>query len=520
MTYRHFRAVCLTRILLIAASTYLLIYLMNETALHITSVVVGAAIILQIISLVRYVEGTNRSLTRFLLSIRYSDFSQSFSSGMKGRSFAELNEAFESVIAEFRKARLEKEEQYRYLQTVVQHIGLGIMSYDSDGHIDLINNATKRLLNVTNLRNIDTLESTFPHLTETLRNLKAGDKTLIKIEHPTETLRLNIQATEFRLRNQSMRLISMQNIESELSEQEMEAWQKLIRVLTHEIMNSVTPIASLASTIDGIVKNSASSTESQINAEDQNDIREAATTIEKRSRGLLRFVAAYRSLARIPKPNIALVSAAELLDRVRQLMAEQADSQGVTLSIIQASQSIEFMADPELIEQVLINLILNSLHALPDTPQPTITLQTGLDNRGRALISVTDNGPGIDADLMDKIFTPFFTTRKDGSGIGLSIARQVMRLHKGSLSVKSQPGKATTFTLRFCDETSSLAGLLLSTSSRPSSLSRCGPLPPSGKYTRRWRHRCPKDRDYPILSGTCRLAWPDRTTSPPIAPAS
>lgn len=449
MTYKNFRVVCAVRIVLIAASILLLIYLVTETALHVTSVVVGIAVVLQTIALVRYVEATNRRLTRFLLSIRYSDFSQSFAGGMKGRSFAELNEAFASVISEFRKARLEKEEQYRYLQTVVQHIGLGIISYDSGGHIDLINNAAKRLLDVTSLHNIAALETSLPELAETLRSLRAGDKVLVKIEHPNETFRLNIQATEFRMRNQSMRLISMQNIESELSEQEMEAWQKLIRVLTHEIMNSVTPIASLASTIDGIIKKSTAPGGSQIASEDQQDIRDAATTIEKRSHGLLRFVAAYRSLARIPKPNFALISANELLGRVRQLMTEQVESQGVSLRVVESSQNIEFMADPELIEQVLINLILNSLHALTDTTQPSIELRSGLDNRGRALIAVSDNGPGIDADLMDKIFTPFFTTRKDGSGIGLSIARQVMRLHKGSINVKSAPEVETCFTLRF-----------------------------------------------------------------------
>lgn len=449
MTYRLFRTVCVTRIILIAASIYLLLYLINNTVLYATTMIVGVAIILQIMSLVHYVEESNRSLTRFLLSIRYSDFSQSFTRGTKGKSFEELNAAFSNVISEFRKARTEKEEQYRYLLTVVQHIGLGIISYDADGRVDLINNAAKRLLNVTSLRNISALESTFPVLIDVLRNMKAGDKALVKVDHPTETLRLNIHATEFRLRNHSMRLISMQNIESELTEQEMVAWQKLIRVLTHEIMNSVTPIASLASTIDGIVKNSTLGAESHIGSDDRKDIRDAATTIEKRSRGLLRFVAAYRSLARIPKPNIGLVSASELLDRVRQLMTEQTESRGIDLCIVKASQNIEFMADSELIEQVLINLILNSIHALADTPKPSIQLKSMIDNRGRAVIAITDNGAGIDEELMEKIFTPFFTTRKDGSGIGLSIARQVMRLHDGSISVKSVPGVETTFTLRF-----------------------------------------------------------------------
>ncbi|MBU1318273.1 MAG: ATP-binding protein [candidate division Zixibacteria bacterium] len=450
MTYRLFRAVCVTRVIFLAASIYLIIYLLTETTLYATSLIVGVAIVLQIMSLIHYIEETNRGLTRFLLSIKYSDFSQSFSRSAKGKSFEELNEAFSSVIAEFQKARTEKEEQYRYLQTVVQHIGLGIMSYDKDGNVDLINNAARRLFGLPSLRNISNLKAVSEKLAKTLHELRSGDKALVKIELPTETLRLSIYATEFRLHNQTMRLVSMQNIESELSEQEMEAWQKLIRVLTHEIMNSVTPIASLASTIDDIVKRSGTeSAESELSEDARNDIQDAATTIEKRSRGLLRFVAAYRSLARIPKPNIQLVSVSDLLRRVGQLMAEQSESHSIDLKIKIESPNIQLRADPELIEQVLINLVLNSIHALADKQNPSIELRSGLDSRGRAVITVADNGPGIDSEVIDKIFTPFFTTRKDGSGIGLSISRQVMRLHKGGISVKSTPGNETAFTLRF-----------------------------------------------------------------------
>jgi len=450
MSYRRFRTVCVTRVILLAATIYLIIYLLTETTLYATSLIVGVAIILQIVSLIHYIEETNRGLTRFLLSIKYSDFSQSFSRSAKGKSFEELNEAFSSVIAEFQKARKEKEEQYRYLQTVVQHIGLGIMSYDKDGNVDLINNAAKRLLGLPSLRNISNLDAVSEKLSQTLHELRSGDKALVKIEHSTETLRLSIYATEFRLRNQAMRLVSMQNIESELTEQEMEAWQKLIRVLTHEIMNSVTPIASLASTIDDIVNRSGTeATDSNLTVDAQNDIRDAATTIERRSRGLLRFVAAYRSLARIPKPNIQSVSVSDLLGRVGQLMAEQLESHSIDLKTEIESPNIQLKADSELIEQVLINLVLNSMNALADTQNPTIKLRSGLDSRGRAVITVVDNGPGIDSELIDKIFTPFFTTRKDGSGIGLSISRQVMRLHKGSISVKSTPGNETAFTLRF-----------------------------------------------------------------------
>ncbi len=453
MAYRFFRLNCTIRILALATTVFVLFYLLTVTQLYATSLLVAVVIIGQIAALIHYVEKTNRELSRFLDSIRYADFSQSFTATQKGSSFAELNAAFNSVIADFRKARADKEEQYHYLQTVVQHVGLGLLAFDQSGEVDLINNAAKRLLQVPFLKNISTLASFSPELVATLGNLRAGRKTLVKIDRAGEVLQLAVHATEFKMRDRAIKLVSMHDIGSELAEQEMDAWQKLIRVLTHEIMNSVTPIASLASTVDNLISKSGDEKGTagnvQISPETREDIHQASATIEKRSQGLLRFIDAYRNLTRIPRPDFKIVPVAELLDKVLQLMKGQLTEADIETTITVDPKTLEVTADRGLIEQVLINLVLNAIQALTETPQGKIALSACLNERGRVVITVTDNGPGIEDDVREKIFTPFYTTRKEGSGIGLSLSRQIMRLHKGNISVQSTPGEKTVFMLRF-----------------------------------------------------------------------
>ncbi|UCG61079.1 MAG: ATP-binding protein [Candidatus Zixiibacteriota bacterium] len=451
MVYRFFRLICIVRIVALSVTILLFFYLLSETTLYATIVVIGAAIIIQIAALIHYVEKTNRDLARFLMSIRYSDFSQSFTSPRRGSSFRELNEAFDEVIAQFHKARSEKEEHYRYLQTVVQHIGLSLIAYDAEGSVDLVNNAAKKLLKARHLTNVKLLSGFSQELVDTLFRLRAGEKALVRVQEGDEELHLIIYATSFKLRGKSITLVSMQNIESELAEQEMQAWQKLIRVLTHEIMNSVTPIASLASTVNNMIGSSMHTDKGngKLSLETSEDIQQAVATIEKRSNGLLHFTEAYRNLTRIPKPKFAIFSAADLLDRVLQLMSEQLNKSDVEVTVTVEPETLELTADRELIEQVLINLILNAVQALGDQSDKKIELKSVLDDRGRVLVIVADNGPGIDDSVKDRVFTPFFTTKKDGSGIGLSLSREIMRLHKGRISVQSVPDQRTAFTLRF-----------------------------------------------------------------------
>jgi len=442
MVYKNFRLNCILRVALLGATIYLFFYLLLQTTLYATIVIVGCIIFYQIYALIHYVEKTNRDLTRFLEAIQHTDFSQTFSSTGLGSSFEPLKKAFNQVIEQFRRARSEKEEHFRYLQTVVQHVGIGLIAFGRDGEVSLINTAAKRLLRVTHLKNIKTLETLSQPLVATLLQLESGGKALVKIEAKNDLLHLAIYATEFKLREQQFTLVSIQNIQSELEEKEMEAWQNLIRVLTHEIMNSVTPIASLASTVNDLLD--AEKTGGEIG-----DMRGAVETIQKRSEGLLHFVDAYRSLTRIPRPNFKIFRITELFAGVEQLLRASFKEKTVNLKLNVEPESLELTADPEMIEQVLINLLLNAIQAVDAQPNADISLTARLDERGRVLIQVSDNGPGIIPEVLEKIFIPFFTTKPEGSGIGLSLSRQIMRLHRGAITVRSEPNVETVFTLRF-----------------------------------------------------------------------
>ena len=457
MIYRNFRLQCIARVLVLGATITLFSHLLVGTAWYATTLIVGSIALYQIYALIHYVEKTNRDLTRFLLSIRHSDFSQTFTGGGLGASFDALNTAFSEVTDAFRRTRAEKEEQYRYLQTVVQHVGIGLLSFGSDGEVALMNTAAKRLLNVGAyghtpvLKHIASLESFSKPLVDTLLGMKPGEKALVKIEDHNESLQLAIYATAFRLRDQKLTLVSIQNIQTELEEKEMEAWQNLIRVLTHEIMNSVTPIASLTATVKDLFTSSFVGREpdEEMPTETIEDIGGALGTIQKRSEGLLHFVEAYRNLTRIPRPRFRIFLVSELFARVGQLMQGQMADQAIRLSTSVDPESLDLTADPELVEQVLINLLLNAIQAARDRRDIRIELTARMDGRGHLLIRVADNGPGIIEEALDKVFIPFFTTRRDGSGIGLSVSRQIMRLHRGTIGVRSEPEVETIFTLRF-----------------------------------------------------------------------
>jgi signal transduction histidine kinase len=261
---------------------------------------------------------------------------------------------------------------------------------------------------------------------------------------------LFIHATSFIVQNRSLTLISIQNIQSELEEKELEAWQNLIRVLTHEIMNSITPISSLASTANKILEQAQQNIEGQLDVHEViHDVKQAVQTIDTRSQGLLKFVESYRKLTRLPKPEFQIVSVRKLFEHIIPLMLPKFQEKGILFSQKIEPETLEITADPSLIEQVLINLIQNAVDWSDRNRQIKILLEADLGTAGHPLIRVTDNGPGIEKEALEKIFIPFFTTKQDGSGVGLSLSRQIMRLHKGTISVQSKPDENTIFTLRF-----------------------------------------------------------------------
>ncbi len=451
MVYRRFRFVVIVRVLLISATLYLFFHLLfgTESKLYATILIIGLTICYQIYALIYYVEKTNRDLNRFLLTIKHEDFSQTFLGLGLGSSFDDLKKGFNEIIRKFHRTRSEKEEHFRYLQTIVQHVGIGLIAFQNDGRVELFNTAAKRLFKLPSLKNISDLKKISKPLMNTLLKMKTGQKALIKIHDNNELLNLAISATEFRMREQNFTLVSLQNIQSELEEKELEAWQQLIRVLTHEIMNSVTPIASLASTVNETINFDARKSHPELSEESKSDIDGALKTIQKRSEGLLHFVEAYRGLTRIPTPDFTKFSVLELLERVNQLLQTEISEKKIECQIEVIPKDLELIADSELIEQIVINILKNAIQAIGEQPNGKIDLSSKIDDRGHIIIQVKDNGPGIPKDVQDNIFIPFFTTKEEGSGIGLSLSRQIMRLHRGSISMQSEPNQATIFTLRF-----------------------------------------------------------------------
>ena len=415
MIYKRFRFLVILRIIVLTISIFLLFYLTDQTKYWVSAFILGTFIIAQIISLILFVERTNRKLAKFLQSIRHSDFVSSFSDKGMGKSFQELNNEFNEVIKQFKKNRAEKEEHFNYLQTVIQHVSIGIIAYRKDGKVDSINTATKRLLRITNLRFINDLHIVKEDLPEIFMKLKAGDKTLVKLFVEDELVQLMIYATEFRMRGEEFVLISLQNIHAELEEKEIESWQKLIRVLTHEIMNSITPISSLASTVQEMLFESIEE-RLKLKAMDEDDVQgvdSALRTIQSRSQGLLNFVEIYRNLTRIPKPNFRYFEISDLFNRAEDLLKPKLEKFNVQLKIRVFPADLKLTADPDLVDQVIINLILNAIDAVKETESPVIDLFSTKKDNGRTIIEVSDNGSGIKPDILDKIFMPFFTSKKN-----------------------------------------------------------------------------------------------------------
>jgi two-component system, NtrC family, nitrogen regulation sensor histidine kinase NtrY len=452
MIFKNFRFRLIIRVLLIAVSIILAI-LSFQFQNYIGFGVVLVLLVFEIISLIHYVDRTNRDLSNFLESIRFEEFNRYFRAEGLGASFDELSEAFNHVIRDFQRLRSEKEEQYHYLQNIVQNLEVSIIAYLPDGTVELINKSAKKLFQVSTLKNLKALEPLSHELVNTLLQIKPGSNCLVKVQDEDDILQLAITASELKIREKLIIIATISNIQNVLEGQETEAWQKLIRVLTHEIMNSIAPIASLSATIEQMLKNADTSTNENDKAilqnEDLEEIKLALQTINKRSNGLLHFVNTYRNLTRIPKPNFKITKVTDLIKNIQLLIGEEFKKQNIHYSVSIEPESLEIYADEQLIEQVLINLVKNSIHALEGNANGIITIKGFYNKRGRVTVQVIDNGKGILKDVIDKIFIPFFTTKPSGSGIGLSLSKQILRLHNGAITAHSEPEKETVFTLTF-----------------------------------------------------------------------
>jgi len=450
MVYRNFYINVIIRIAFIFFTSLWLAYEIANPPFVYTILFLGSILLIQTYGLIWYVNKTNRELSRFFTSLRDKDSSFSVVGKEKGGSFRELADTLNETAALLKEARIEKESQYQYLQYIVEHVTIGLISFSANGKVALINDAAKKLLGIKSLTRLDQLNAIMDGFDRVLDEMNPGEQTVLRMTINNELLQVLIRATAFKFHNEQLKLISLQDFRQELEEQEIKSWQKLIRVMTHEIMNSVTPITTLTLAI----KRCLTRDEEIGSAEELSDenIRDAvinAGLIEERSKGLIDFINNYRSISRIEKLELLSVKIAKLLKSASSLFKEDLEKSGIRINQRIVPEDLVFSMDEKLIQQVLINLVKNSIEALRKTEGGRIELNAFREMDGTPVIKVSDNGEGIPQEILDDIFIPFFTTKKDGNGIGLSLSRQIMRLHRGSIYVASEPGKKTSFFLKF-----------------------------------------------------------------------
>ncbi len=404
----------------------------------------------QIRLLVQYLDRSHENIASFLDSIRFDDLSYSFRTQSDDPIVRRLHQELNNALARLRNSRREKDSEFLFFRNIVMHIGIGLIVFREDGQIEIFNSAARRLLKTNHADNIDDLKEVSEPLVGIFRKLKTGGRELFRLKVGDDIIQLSVYAIELTLRGENVKLVSLQNIQSELEEKEMEAWQNLVRVLTHEIMNSVTPISSLAGIIEQeLQQHMEAQQDSPLTQEQLSDIHLSLQTISKRSEGLIHFVKEFRSLTSVPKPKVATIQIRTLLDELCMLHRKELAEKEITLSVSVYPEDLTVEADKNMIEQVLINLIKNAMQSFEDQENKEIVLKAYLTEKSRPVIAIRDNGTGIDPDALEKIFIPFYTTKKSGSGIGLSLSRQIMRQHQGTLTVKSTVGKGTEFFMWF-----------------------------------------------------------------------
>ncbi len=452
MDFSNSKRIILYRVGLIILTTFFLSSQLFDDGFIVTELVLTALLIFQVVILLKYTQKSNREVMDFLNSIKHDDLARSYKTNSKNEDVNRLNTELNRVLKDLKRVRKEKEADFQYLKNIVQHIGIGLLTFNQAGDIQIMNTAAKKLLRVGNVKNVTDLRSVNDHLVDTFFRLRTGGRDLLRFEIGGEIVQLAIYAIELTLRGELYKLVSVQNIQNELEEKEMEAWQNLVRVLTHEIMNSVTPISSLANTVEEELKVQLTNDDSSSNAisnDEIEDIHLAIQTIKKRSEGLIRFVQDFRNLTHIPKPKITEIEVRHLLEELVILHKNEIEKSGVSVNVKVDPENLTINADKDLIEQVLINLLKNALQAFDEQTTKLVELNAYVDEKSRPIIAVKDNGSGIDDEALEKIFIPFFTTKKSGSGIGLSLSRQIMRQHQGVLGVKSRVDEGTEFFLRF-----------------------------------------------------------------------
>ena len=375
---------------------------------------------------------------RMVEAIRYGDFSLNFATDKRqSPEEQQMIEDINEVMAQLRVRLTEKEERFKYLETLLDTVDNSMLIVDKLGYVQWMNRAGVQELCGHTIHHLDELQVLNRDFPSVLESLQPGEVKVVRIYKEEMMQDMAVTVTDYSNRRIDLRLVNLKNIRSVLEENEMEAWQKLVRVLTHEIMNSITPIISLSDTLCERAV--------QQGMDESSLMLQGMQTIHRRSKGLLNFVENYRKLSRLSSPMLAPVSVGDLLGDIKKLFA----SSKVQYVYRIEDESRVLMADRSQMEQVLINLLKNATEACAEQEHPEVVVATSYDQEKRIFrLSVTDNGCGILPEVLDRIFIPFFTTKPTGSGIGLSLCKQIMTLHGGSLQVTSEVGKGSCFTLK------------------------------------------------------------------------
>ncbi len=447
---RYFQLHIISRILLIILFSFGIGWSIFSEQSFVYASILALFLLAIVISLVQYQNKVNEKITYFFEAVKNEDFSQAFPEKKGDVIIRELNRNLNQVNKQIQLIKIKSHQQEQYFQALIEHVGTGILTYDDKGFVLHANSSVKKLLNLGQLTHLKQLQKVDSQLFHTISNMPPHSQKLITYNGKQGNINLSIKASSFKNNDKNLALLSVQDINQELDEKELDSWLKLIRVLTHEIMNSIAPITSLSESLSGYFqKDGESISPSELSEKTISTTIRGLEIIRQQGKGLISFVDSYRKLTRLPKPEKEEISVIELLESIVTLNKPELEDQEVSITISNINPDLSILADEKMIAQVLINLIKNAKESLADTKNGLIELLAGIDKQGRIEVCVKDNGPGIPAELLTEIFVPFFTTREKGSGIGLSLSRQIMRLHAGSLTVISEPEKQTTFCLKF-----------------------------------------------------------------------
>ncbi|RZJ87702.1 MAG: GHKL domain-containing protein [Chryseobacterium sp.] len=449
MFFQRFTFRLLAYLLLINAMGVLLVYLIRNTHLYFSMTGLGILIICVILNMYFFINQIKEDIKRFVVAIKTRDSTLNFKNKATKGSFPELYQSFQDILKANKDVQLEKDSMFQLIRTILEQVPVGVIvvqrSADESQPSEIVffNQSASTLLQVPTYKYWHRVKNHLPAFTQEIDRIQQGGKRFVELKIQDKLIQLSTEVIPLNLYAKDYFIISFQNIKDEIEQKEAEAWNRLIGVISHEILNSITPISSLSDTVSSMVMN-----KDYLDAEDLEDLRPALQIIKKRSEGLLDFVKDYRLIAELPTPTLESHAIGEILKHMKILMQPFAKEKNIVLNVEQTSSKISLMLDLKLIEQALINLVTNSIHAVDDIENAVITINYRLE-ANKLAIDVTDNGKGVDQELIEKIFVPFYTTRKNGSGIGLTITRNIMKMHQGNVEVNSIPFERTTFSLVF-----------------------------------------------------------------------